>query len=74
MEAGQCRVLVLISVRKSKSSKHETSMGHLAWRIWKERNSRIFDQLASSCNRVLDLCKQDIAIWRAAGCITELLD
>ena len=33
MGAGQCRVIVLISVRKSKSSKREKGIGQLAWRF-----------------------------------------
>lgn len=42
------------------------------WRIWKERNARIFDNVASSVDRVLDLIREDIGMWRAAGCICDL--
>lgn len=42
------------------------------WRIWKERTARIFDSVASTVNRVLDLIKEDIGMWRAAGCIYDL--
>lgn len=42
------------------------------WRIWKERNSRIFEKVASSADRVLDLLREDIAVWRAAGCVSDL--
>mgnify|MGYP006951655593 FL=1 len=42
------------------------------WRIWKERNARIFDNVASTVDRVLELIKEDIRMWRAAGCICDL--
>ena len=35
-------------------------------------NSRVFDQVASSAERVLDLVREDIAGWRTAGCIEDL--
>lgn len=44
----------------------------LHWRVWKERNARIFYQIASSPIRVLDMIKEDVAIWRTAGCICDL--
>ena len=44
----------------------------LHWRIWKERNARIFEQVASSVDRVLELIREDIATWRAAGCVGDL--
>ena len=44
----------------------------LHWRLWKERNSRVFYQVASSADRVLDLIREDIAVWRSAGCIADL--
>ena len=44
----------------------------LHWRIWKERNARILDNVASSADRVRDLVLQDIGTWRAAGCIADL--
>lgn len=44
----------------------------LHWRVWKERNVRIFDNVASSADRLLDLTKEDIGMWRAAGCISDL--
>ena len=42
------------------------------WRVWKERNARIFEHKASSVDRVLDLIRDDIAVWRAAGCVSDL--
>ena len=42
------------------------------WRIWKERNARILDNVASTVDRVLELIKEDITMWRAAGCICDL--
>ena len=32
-------------------------------------NSRVFDEVASSAERVLGLVREDIAVWRTAGCI-----
>ena len=42
------------------------------WRVWKERNARIFQQTACDVDRVLDLIREDIGVWRAAGCVSEL--
>ena len=41
-------------------------------RVWKERNARIFEHKTSSVDRVLDLIRDDIAVWRAAGCVSDL--
>lgn len=42
------------------------------WRLWKEKNSRVFDHMANNADRVFDLVREDIAVWRSAGCITDL--
>ena len=42
------------------------------WKIWKGRNSRIFDQVAASPSGVLERIVEDVAMWRAAGCIVDL--
>jgi hypothetical protein len=39
------------------------------WRIWKERNARIFQSQLSTVTRVFELFVDDVHIWRAAGCI-----
>uniref|UniRef100_A0ACD5TYV8 Uncharacterized protein n=1 Tax=Avena sativa TaxID=4498 RepID=A0ACD5TYV8_AVESA len=39
------------------------------WTIWKERNSRIFQQECSKADRVFELIIEDIHSWKAAGCI-----
>ncbi|KAE8802944.1 hypothetical protein D1007_21299 [Hordeum vulgare] len=44
----------------------------LHWRIWKERNARIFDNVASALDKVRDLTVEDIVVWRVAGCISDL--
>lgn len=31
------------------------------WRIWKERNARVFDQQASSVDKVFDAFREDLA-------------
>ena len=41
-------------------------------RVRKERNARIFDNVASSADGVLDLSMEDISVWRAVGCISDL--
>jgi hypothetical protein len=39
------------------------------WRIWKERNARIFRQECNPPSRVLELIIEDLRTWRAAGCV-----
>jgi hypothetical protein len=39
------------------------------WRIWKERNARVFQQNFCTIGRVVGLIIEDIRAWRAAGCI-----
>jgi hypothetical protein len=39
------------------------------WRIWKERNARIFQHEACRVDRVFELIMEDILSWKAAGCI-----
>ena len=40
------------------------------WRIWKERNARIFQQISSPVSRVFEMIIEDLHSWRAAGCVT----
>jgi hypothetical protein len=42
------------------------------WRIWKERNARIFQQESNTVDRLFELIMEDIRSWRAAGCITDI--
>jgi hypothetical protein len=39
------------------------------WRIWKERNSRIFEGAKHSVQEVFQGIRDDIAMWRHAGLI-----
>jgi hypothetical protein len=39
------------------------------WRIWKERNTRIFQLEGSTVDRLFELIIEDVRSWRAAGCI-----
>jgi hypothetical protein len=39
------------------------------WRIWKERNARIFHQECNTVERVFELIVEELHAWRAAGCI-----
>jgi hypothetical protein len=41
------------------------------WRLWKERNARIFQQKICTTGRVFELIVEDIRAWRAAGCIAD---
>ncbi|PNT61409.1 hypothetical protein BRADI_5g14946v3, partial [Brachypodium distachyon] len=42
------------------------------WRLWKERNARIFQQEAATVERVVDLIIEDLRSWKAAGCIVAI--
>ena len=46
----------------------------VAWTIWYERNSRVFDNKASSIDRILDKIKGDALNWSKAGakCLRSL--
>jgi hypothetical protein len=39
------------------------------WRLWKERNGRIFQQEYNGADRVFERILDDIRTWRAASCI-----
>jgi hypothetical protein len=41
------------------------------WRVWMERNDRIFRQEFCMVDRVLELIIEEIHSWRAAGCIAS---
>uniref|UniRef100_A0A0E0F3E5 Disease resistance N-terminal domain-containing protein n=1 Tax=Oryza meridionalis TaxID=40149 RepID=A0A0E0F3E5_9ORYZ len=41
------------------------------WLIWKERNTRIFQHIAKSVDRLADDINEEIAIWRAAGIFSQ---
>lgn len=38
------------------------------WRIWKERNARIFEGLTMDPAGVVSMVIEDLRAWRAAGC------
>jgi hypothetical protein len=42
------------------------------WRIWKERNSRVFDSVHYSAEDVFEMIKEEIRAWRAAGRVTMM--
>jgi hypothetical protein len=42
------------------------------WRVWKERNARVFQSELSTTERVFDLIIEDVRAWRAAGCIVAI--
>jgi hypothetical protein len=42
------------------------------WRLWKERNSRIFQQEFSSVDHVFELIIEDLRSWGAAGCLIAI--
>ena len=37
-----------------------------------QSNVRIFEHTASSVDRVLDQIREDLQVWRAAGCVLDL--
>uniref|UniRef100_A0ACD5X5Q6 Uncharacterized protein n=1 Tax=Avena sativa TaxID=4498 RepID=A0ACD5X5Q6_AVESA len=37
------------------------------WRIWKERNSRVFESTQHYPKEIFDLIREDIRLWRTAG-------
>jgi hypothetical protein len=37
------------------------------WRIWKERNSRVFDNTGHSHREVFEAIRDDIRLWQSAG-------
>jgi hypothetical protein len=41
------------------------------WRIWKERNARIFQQKFSPINRVFELIIEDLRAWKTKGCVAD---
>ncbi|KAE8775414.1 hypothetical protein D1007_52103 [Hordeum vulgare] len=43
------------------------------WRLWKERNARIFDGIASSPDRVVEAIIEDLRSWREAGCVATTI-
>jgi hypothetical protein len=50
----------------------DTAVILVHWRIWKERNGRIFRQEINTADRVFELIVEDLRAWRAAGCINAL--
>jgi hypothetical protein len=42
------------------------------WRIWKERNSRVFDNTQHSAEEVFESIREEIGQWRAAGTIAAI--
>jgi hypothetical protein len=42
------------------------------WRLWKERNARVFRKEFSTISRVFEQIVEDLRSWRAAGCVASL--
>ena len=61
-----------VAIPKHTRRNFDTIVILLHWRIWKERNAMIFENIASTADRVLDQIIEDIGMWRAAGCISDL--
>ena len=60
------------TIPKQARRNFDTIASLIHWRIWKERNARIFQHTACNIERVLDLIREDIGMWRAAGCVADL--
>jgi hypothetical protein len=39
------------------------------WRIWKERNSRVFESKQHTAAHVFDNIREEITLWRVAGLV-----
>jgi hypothetical protein len=40
---------------------------HVSWTIWKERNARVFNNKATPTGVLLEIIKNDVRLWIAAG-------
>jgi hypothetical protein len=41
------------------------------WRIWKEKNARVFKLENNTVDRVFELIIEDVRAWRDAGCVVS---
>ena len=48
-------------IPKTRRRVFDTITTLIHWRIWKERNARVFDQQASSVDKVFDAFREDLA-------------
>jgi hypothetical protein len=39
----------------------------VSWTIWKERNARVFNNKAAPAGVLLEIIKNDVRLWIAAG-------
>ena len=44
----------------------------VSWLIWMERNARVFDQRSKMAEHLVADIKEEVAVWRAAGCVSVL--
>jgi hypothetical protein len=51
----------LDSASSATKNRHATVRIYTTWNIWKERNRRVFDSIASTPHRVLQLVKDEMA-------------
>jgi hypothetical protein len=42
------------------------------WRIWKERNSMVFDSVHHSVEDVFEMIREENRAWRAVGRVTMM--
>jgi hypothetical protein len=42
------------------------------WKLWKERNSRIFDNVQHSAEEVFEGIREDISLWRSARLVVAI--
>jgi hypothetical protein len=42
------------------------------WKLWKERNSRIFENQRHSDEAVFEGIREDISLWRSAGRVVAI--
>jgi hypothetical protein len=65
-----------LTARKRAPKNHRRDFDTVAimvnWRLWEERNARIFQEEQNKVDRVFELIIDDINFWRAAGAVTGL--
>jgi hypothetical protein len=75
-EAFPCTEDWWLTTKKRAPKNHRRDFDTVAilvhWRLWKERNARIFQEEQNTVDRVFELIVDDINSWRAAGAVIGL--
>jgi hypothetical protein len=65
-------VLVRKRVPKNLRKDFDTVTILVHWKLWKERNSRVFEKRQQSEEDVFGGIREDISLWRSAGRVVAL--